>query len=300
MINQPWLETCAQAGEFLYGVFPYAILKRMYELKESGEPREDMIKAVIDSPALLLDYMDDPFLPFAQLGYKEGGYFQPTIATKGTDLYRFFEKLEKQGNPYARMHMIGDEHSLLVRNQGDVEFYIPTATEIEELVNNGYIETPQMKALVKEGANEEKLRALWGLYSTDELDMMDAIKEVLGTFDSFTDINQINAKMRYVNEFMNSINLRVRRGWAPEALNEKLGSRPITAIRPMSTEAARMYKKMEREGGNLGIQVDYSGAFTTVRTAGSQGETIRRKIGQNDPCPCGSGKKYKKCCGRYN
>ncbi len=24
----------------------------------------------------------------------------------------------------------------------------------------------------------------------------------------------------------------------------------------------------------------------------------RKKIGRNDPCPCGSGKKYKKCCGR--
>ena len=30
------------------------------------------------------------------------------------------------------------------------------------------------------------------------------------------------------------------------------------------------------------------------------GQTVRRetpKIGRNDPCPCGSGKKYKKCCG---
>ncbi|MBN9659570.1 MAG: SEC-C domain-containing protein [Acidobacteria bacterium] len=27
-------------------------------------------------------------------------------------------------------------------------------------------------------------------------------------------------------------------------------------------------------------------------------ETVRsQKIGRNDPCPCGSGKKYKKCCG---
>lgn len=28
--------------------------------------------------------------------------------------------------------------------------------------------------------------------------------------------------------------------------------------------------------------------------------TVRKekKIGRNDPCPCGSGKKYKKCCGR--
>ena len=29
---------------------------------------------------------------------------------------------------------------------------------------------------------------------------------------------------------------------------------------------------------------------TTIRKA--------KKIGRNDPCPCGSGKKYKKCCGR--
>ena len=30
------------------------------------------------------------------------------------------------------------------------------------------------------------------------------------------------------------------------------------------------------------------------------GQTIRNKteIGRNDPCPCGSGKKYKKCCGK--
>ena len=30
-------------------------------------------------------------------------------------------------------------------------------------------------------------------------------------------------------------------------------------------------------------------------------KTIRNeepKVGRNDPCPCGSGKKYKNCCGR--
>ncbi|MEG1687865.1 MAG: SEC-C metal-binding domain-containing protein, partial [Angelakisella sp.] len=24
---------------------------------------------------------------------------------------------------------------------------------------------------------------------------------------------------------------------------------------------------------------------------------VANKVGRNDPCPCGSGKKYKKCCG---
>jgi SEC-C motif-containing protein len=34
---------------------------------------------------------------------------------------------------------------------------------------------------------------------------------------------------------------------------------------------------------------------------GTNQQPIRRqspKVGRNDPCPCGSGKKYKKCCGK--
>ncbi|MBO0798476.1 MAG: SEC-C domain-containing protein [Blastocatellia bacterium] len=31
----------------------------------------------------------------------------------------------------------------------------------------------------------------------------------------------------------------------------------------------------------------------TVPLSGS-----KQKIGRNDPCPCGSGKKFKKCCGQ--
>jgi len=36
-------------------------------------------------------------------------------------------------------------------------------------------------------------------------------------------------------------------------------------------------------------------------TAPAQSSTVKRdyqKVGRNDPCPCGSGKKYKKCCGK--
>lgn len=39
----------------------------------------------------------------------------------------------------------------------------------------------------------------------------------------------------------------------------------------------------------------YTGGIPLAR------EPIRRetpKVGRNDPCPCGSGKKYKKCCGK--
>jgi preprotein translocase subunit SecA len=47
---------------------------------------------------------------------------------------------------------------------------------------------------------------------------------------------------------------------------------------------ARKAQPREAEGGS-------DAAVQTVRREG-------RKVGRNDPCPCGSGKKYKKCHGR--
>ena len=57
--------------------------------------------------------------------------------------------------------------------------------------------------------------------------------------------------------------------------------------------------------------VRHLNAWTKSRaTAKSEGEGIdqrvridpdpavsRRKVGRNEPCPCGSGRKYKRCCG---
>ena len=37
---------------------------------------------------------------------------------------------------------------------------------------------------------------------------------------------------------------------------------------------------------------------TNAGDEGSKRQAVSKKIGRNDPCPCGSGKKYKNCCGR--
>jgi len=42
------------------------------------------------------------------------------------------------------------------------------------------------------------------------------------------------------------------------------------------------------------------GRWVYTGEVAAKGQTVRRespKVGRNDPCPCGSGKKYKKCCG---
>ncbi len=40
-----------------------------------------------------------------------------------------------------------------------------------------------------------------------------------------------------------------------------------------------------------------SGSASQSGVVSADGRTVK-KVGRNDPCPCGSGKKYKKCCGR--
>lgn len=74
---------------------------------------------------------------------------------------------------------------------------------------------------------------------------------------------------------------------------------PMTAeksdelLQSMLAGAARAYRyfKSDRQA-----QAGASAAARTPRTAPFEREGP--KVGRNDPCPCGSGKKYKKCCGR--
>ena len=48
------------------------------------------------------------------------------------------------------------------------------------------------------------------------------------------------------------------------------------------------------------VDYDYDEPVMFMNRGGEQAtvEDKEKKIGRNDPCPCGSGKKYKKCCGR--
>lgn len=44
--------------------------------------------------------------------------------------------------------------------------------------------------------------------------------------------------------------------------------------------------------------IDGNWIFSKTLREGPAPAKAAPKIGRNDPCPCGSGKKYKKCCGR--
>ena len=62
---------------------------------------------------------------------------------------------------------------------------------------------------------------------------------------------------------------------------------------PKSTE------KVKESRGGENIEDEYKGAEAATDTREKQ-QPVRAevKIGRNDPCPCGSGKKYKQCHGK--
>ncbi len=69
----------------------------------------------------------------------------------------------------------------------------------------------------------------------------------------------------------------------------------------VSFSAAFTYEGVSQEHREHSLfQRDEQGHWLYVDGEMDKPEPVRRegpKIGRNDPCPCGSGKKYKKCCG---
>jgi preprotein translocase subunit SecA len=69
-------------------------------------------------------------------------------------------------------------------------------------------------------------------------------------------------------------------------------------IAPRPDQSRRYAKSMIDQSG-----VTMSGAQKTSAPTSSSGQVIagageaQQKVGRNEPCPCGSGKKFKKCCG---
>lgn len=62
------------------------------------------------------------------------------------------------------------------------------------------------------------------------------------------------------------------------------------------TQADRQLKYVHPSAGGMN-QRPADPSVSTTATSGSPRVNVGKEPGRNDPCPCGSGKKYKKCCG---
>jgi hypothetical protein len=122
---------------------------------------------------------------------------------------------------------------------------------------------------------------------------------------SMDDFNLMNQILKHAMNIANSTRRWINNGHTPNELGKiKSSSKKGLTIVPGSSHAAEMLEQSREDLARMGINIDLdSNAAEVPRMvfgSGLQGDmqVSSRKIYPNDPCPCGSGKKYKKCCGK--
>jgi preprotein translocase subunit SecA len=82
---------------------------------------------------------------------------------------------------------------------------------------------------------------------------------------------------------------------------------PLVERRSRSADTARSRSRMDRQRAQTrhdsmeptyGVKANGQSAAERDPTAKQQPVTVGDKVGRNDPCPCGSGKKFKHCHGK--
>jgi preprotein translocase subunit SecA len=117
----------------------------------------------------------------------------------------------------------------------------------------------------------------------DHLLAMDHLKEGIG-LRGYAQKNPLNEYKREAFEIFSAMMSLIKTEITEYLFKIQSGKLEETAQRA----EARRPRYIEHRGGGAAGNGDSKPA--TVRREG-------RKIGRNEPCPCGSGKKYKRCCG---
>ena len=78
----------------------------------------------------------------------------------------------------------------------------------------------------------------------------------------------------------------------------KRSTAAMETSRSISSAGTVLRKKTQINFGGEGLPLsELSNVAAMVRGKSSPVNVGKNKVGRNDPCPCGSGKKFKKCCG---
>jgi preprotein translocase subunit SecA len=84
-----------------------------------------------------------------------------------------------------------------------------------------------------------------------------------------------------------------------EAMMQQLEADVVEKVFTVQIARQEDVERMEQRRRPQPAQMVMSGGGATAQRQSTKPQTVVRddKVGRNDPCPCGSGKKYKKCHG---
>ena len=153
-----------------------------------------------------------------------------------------------------------------------------------------------------EKADRGQLQKFWGTYFQIEKEIYEQLlsnpdEEVKGTVKELAE--KYGQEVLTMVGFLDGINESLKEANPIETMDED-------TVVSLAFDKEKLYKNMVAAKADLLYELpqwkDIYSEEELKKLYKEQKEsgTIRKekKIGRNDPCPCGSGKKYKKCCGK--
>ena len=206
-------------------------------------------------------------------------------------------------------------HEILRGHQGK-PYYVPNKKEFLAYENPFYCENaPEAAAfrdflLTKTTLQKDMMEAVftdiyYGLHCMNAgfQDVMNRLDDVGVTFKHKSDVGAFS---EVYTAFHNHVRMQYNRGHTPDEL---FAMRPPEERIPKSISFGPNIRQAIADGTmnpdelrqgilamdmpNEELRMNFLKEIAEILAA-----TKPKKVGRNDPCPCGSGKKYKKCCGR--
>ena len=291
-----WMVKCIHFFIQYYGIAPIEVIYEMYRQKVKFSI-DEMIDMLWEMP---VDIVESCLFTMDRLGMKGWSKEDPLCSEKGI---------------FVHLHLFeNEEFGYLLRQQMDKDFYIPSAQQIDEICRTGY-EASSSEYKKLESFFIKKLRlpyeqaVTWCLQVWANSYEGESPSKII---NKMTEAN-IEFEEKMINELLellvaahNNTRMKENRGYKPSEMVRKKSVDKMPTIVPASSNAAAILKDAAPQLEAMGVPVDLNGNTDVIQTtmfpSGLNGEPIRveKKIYPNDPCPCGSGKKYKKCCGKKN
>ena len=291
-----WLVKCIHFFIQYYGIAPIEVIYEMYRQKVK-DSIDEMIGMLWEMP---VDIVESCLFTMDKLGMEGWPKENPLYSEKGI---------------FVHLQLFEDaEFDYLLRQQMDKDFYIPSAQQIDEICRIGY-EASSSAYKKLESFFTKKLKfsyeqaVTWCLQvwaNSYEGESPSKIINKMTEANIEFEEKMINELLELVMAAHNNTRMKENRGYKPSEMVRKKSVDKMPTIVPASSNAAAILKDAAPQLEAMGVPVDLNGNTDVIQTtmfpSGLNGEPIRveKKIYPNDPCPCGSGKKYKKCCGKKN
>ncbi len=188
--------------------------------------------------------------------------------------------LEKGQRFIVAEYLIYDErYKDLLDIQAGKDFYIPNEQEIVDYARNLYLsQEPAYQnfreflqheiGMTYEDADDVALD-IWDKIQFD-MAFTDIIRYLMDDYEELLDDTKMEQFMQLLQELNNNTRMKIHRGHTPNEM---------------------IQKEMEEE---------HFAPMPIVVSGSTKADHSFKKIYPNDPCPCGSGKKFKKCCGKHD